>query len=86
MTHTVTAIQARQNLGDLLDHVRLRQDSYVIERNGKPMAALVPLERLRAMEGAAIAHLLDAHAARSGAGMPEEDAMFLADEAKHASR
>jgi len=85
MTRTVTAIQTRQNLGDMLDRVRLRQDSYVIERNGRPMAALVPLDRLRLLEEAARIHLLDQFA-KAATPVSEDEALTLADEAKHASR
>jgi prevent-host-death family protein len=84
MTRTVTAIQTRQNLGDMLNRVRLRQDSYVIERNGRPMAALVPLERLRLLEEAARIHLLDQFS--QAPAVPEDEAMSLADQAKHATR
>ena len=43
MVKTVTALQARHNLGELLEGAFHRGDQFVIERAGKPMAAVVPL-------------------------------------------
>ena len=37
----VNALKARQNLGQLLEEVYYRGDHYIIERAGKPMAAVV---------------------------------------------
>ena len=42
----VTALKARENLGQLLEEVYYRGDQYVIELAGKPMAAIVPLWHL----------------------------------------
>lgn len=39
----VNALKARQNLGQLLEEVYYKGDQYVIERAGKPMAAVVPV-------------------------------------------
>ena len=41
MAKTVTAMEARQNFGDLLNQVSLKQEEIVIERAGKPLARLV---------------------------------------------
>jgi prevent-host-death family protein len=43
MVRKVTAVKARKNLGQLLEEVYYRGDQYVIERAGKPMAAIVPI-------------------------------------------
>ncbi len=40
---TISAMKARKNLGGLLEAVLYRGDRFVIERAGRPMAALVPL-------------------------------------------
>jgi len=47
MTKRISAMKAREHLGDLLDRVHLRDDQFVIERHGKPVAALVPLWQLQ---------------------------------------
>ena len=39
----VNALKARQQLGQLLEEVYYRGDHYIIERAGKPMAAVVPI-------------------------------------------
>src|SRR5215510_14411622 len=46
MVKKVNALKARQNLGQLLEEVYYKGDQYVIERAGKPMAAVVPLWQL----------------------------------------
>jgi len=43
MVKKVTALKARQNLGQLLEKVYYNGDQYVIERAGRPMAAVVPV-------------------------------------------
>jgi prevent-host-death family protein len=42
---TVSAVRARGELGQMLEEVYYRGDQYVIERAGKPMAAVVPVEQ-----------------------------------------
>jgi prevent-host-death family protein len=52
MIRKSTAVAARQNLGDLLNHVQYRNDSVLITKDGKPVAALVDVElfeRIRRM-------------------------------------
>lgn len=50
MLKKVSAMKARQNLGQLLNEVSIRGDTYVIERAGKPLAALVDLERFQRLQ------------------------------------
>jgi prevent-host-death family protein len=45
MLKKISAMKARQNLGQLLNEVSIRGDSFIIERAGKPLAALVDMER-----------------------------------------
>lgn len=50
MIRKSTAVAARQNLGDLLNQVQYRNDSVLITKDGKPLAALVDVdlfERIR---------------------------------------
>ena len=44
MTTLVTATELARKLGDLLSRVRYRHESFVVERNGKPIARVVPAE------------------------------------------
>ena len=46
----ISAMKARQNLGQLLNEVSIRGDSYIIERAGKPLAALVDMERFQQLQ------------------------------------
>jgi prevent-host-death family protein len=81
---TITTLDIRRHLGDILNRVAIRHDEYVIERKGKPLAAMVPVSRLEAMRRAAKVHLLDV---LSGENLLDaEDAMALANVAKHDSR
>ena len=43
---TINALKARQNFGEMLEQVYYRGDQFIIERAGKPMAAVVPLSQL----------------------------------------
>jgi prevent-host-death family protein len=47
MVKKVNALKARQNLGRLLEEVYYKGDQYIIERAGKPLAAMVPLWQLQ---------------------------------------
>ena len=46
VTKRVNALKARKNLGQLLEGVYYKGDQYVIERGGRPMAAVVPVWQL----------------------------------------
>ena len=46
MTKTVNALKARKSLGQLLEEVYYKGDQFVIERAGRPMAAVVPVWQL----------------------------------------
>jgi prevent-host-death family protein len=50
MLKKISAMKARQNLGQLLNEVSIRGDSYIIERAGKPLAVLVDMERFQQMQ------------------------------------
>lgn len=43
----ISALKARKNLGQLLEEVYNQGVQYVIERAGRPMAAVVPLRQLQ---------------------------------------
>jgi prevent-host-death family protein len=53
MITEASAVQFRQNLGEMLSQVQYRHDSIVIKKDGKPVAALVDarlFERIRRMQ------------------------------------
>ena len=50
MVKKVNALNARKRLGRLLEEVYYKGDQYVIERAGRPMAAVVPVWYLEERE------------------------------------
>jgi prevent-host-death family protein len=76
----------RQRIGDLLNRVALRQDEFVIERKGKPLAALVPVERLEQMRRFARQHALEFLAGRKSGRLSADEADALAAEARQWAR
>ena len=44
MAKRIPALQLRQELGNVLNSVHLLGEEYIVERNGKPLAALVPVD------------------------------------------
>ncbi len=43
MEHRISATELARKLGDVLGRVRYRGDSFIVERNGDPVARLGPL-------------------------------------------
>jgi prevent-host-death family protein len=46
MAITLSAMEARQKFGEILNRVDLVHDQFIIERNGRPLAAIVPISSL----------------------------------------
>ena len=76
MITETSAVSFRQNLGEMLNQVQYRHDSVVINKDGKPVAALVDarlFERIRRMQ-----NRFDALCQRIESGfakMPEVDGL-----------
>jgi prevent-host-death family protein len=76
MVTEVNAVKFRQNLGEMLNQVQYRNDSIVINKDGKPIAALVNAElfarirRMRERFDELSQRIADAYA-----GVPEEEGM-----------
>jgi prevent-host-death family protein len=87
MITQTSAVTFRQNLGEMLNQVQYRQDSIVINKDGKPVAALVDarlFERIRRMQGR-----FDALCQRIEAGfaaVPQPDGLDEIDAAVAAER
>jgi prevent-host-death family protein len=76
MITEVNAVNFRQNLGEMLNQVQYRNDSIVINKDGKPVAALVDAElfaRIRRMQDRFDA--LSTRLAQGYAGVPEEEGL-----------
>ncbi len=78
MADKVSTIDVRQRIGDLLNRVALRHDEFIIERKGKALAALVPVERLEQMRRFARRHALDVMERQQGGALNEDQAMKIA--------
>jgi prevent-host-death family protein len=86
MAEKVSTIDVRRRIGDLLNRVALRHDEFIIERKGKSLAALVPVERLEQMRRFARRHALEFLDRQAGGLLSEEEATDLALEAQRAAR
>ena len=82
----VSTIDVRQRIGDLLNRVALRHDEFVIERKGKPLAALVPIERLEQMRRFARRHALEFLERQKQSMVSEVQALQVALEAQRSAR
>jgi len=82
MTEKVSTIDVRQRIGDMLNRVALRHDEFIIERKGKPIAVLVPVERLEQTRRFARRHALEVFAAQRDSALSDEQAIDLALEAE----
>jgi prevent-host-death family protein len=79
-------MDVRQRIGDLLNRVALRHDEFIIERKGKPLAALVPVERLDQMRRFARRHALDFMGQQQPSGLSDAQAAELAADSKRWAR
>ena len=86
MSERVSTIDVRQRIGDMLNRVALRRDEFVIERKGKALAALVPIERLDQMRRFARRQALDFMNEQKGSALTESAASKLAVEAQQWAR
>src|SRR5215216_6103173 len=83
MVDKVSTMDVRQRIGEMLNRVALRRDEFVIERKGKALAALVPIERLEQMRRFARRQALDFMSEQKGAGgLTESAAVDLSLEAQ----
>lgn len=87
MITEVSAVSFRQNLGDMLNQVQYRNDSIVINKDGKPVAALVDAElfaRIRRMQQRFDA--LGDRISAAYAGVPVDEGMAEIEDAVAAER
>ncbi len=50
MFKTISALKARQNLGQVMNEVALKGDDYIIERAGKPLVAVIPIKKYESLQ------------------------------------
>lgn len=82
---TVSTMDVRKHVGDILNRVALRGDEYLVERKGKPLAIMMPVEKVEAIRWASRLQLED-WLARTNADMTDKEAMALANAARRAAR
>ena len=89
MSGKVSTMDVRARIGDMLNRVALRHEEFIIERKGKPLAALVPVERLEQMRRFAREHartFLEQQKEAVGDQLSDEKAMEVALNAQRAAR
>ena len=86
MTGRVSTMDVRQRIGDMLNRVALRHDEFIIERKGKPLAALVPVERLEQMRRFARRHALEFMDQQQPSALTDTQASAIAADAKRWAR
>jgi len=64
----VSAKQARDSFSDTLDRVRVNRERIVVQRNGKDIAALIPMDDLELLQE--LEDAVDARAAREALADP----------------
>ena len=50
MLKKISALKARQNLGQIMNEVTLRGDDFIVERAGKPMVAIVSMDKYQILQ------------------------------------
>ncbi len=86
MADKVSTLEIRQRIGDMLNRVALRHDEFIIERKGKPMAALVPIERLEQMRRFARRQALQFMDEQKNGALSDREAAEVALEAQRWAR
>ena len=86
MAEKVSTIDVRQRIGEMLNRVSLRHDEFIIERKGKALAALVPVERLEQMRRFARTQAIGFLEQQKESDLTDVQAADLALEAQHWAR
>lgn len=83
MLRSVSTAEARQNLGKILDAVKQRGEQYIIERQGEPMAAIVPVHMIEQRQFAKerVFELMSEVHARTAEEDPDKLEQLIAQEA-----
>lgn len=50
MQKKISAMKARQNFGQVMNEAALRGDDFIVERAGKPMVAIVSMDKYEIMQ------------------------------------
>ena len=86
MERQIPAFEARRQFGKLLHNVTAKGDTYVVERHGKPVAAMVPIEVYEEWKQQRSAFFSRWREAAERADLTPDEAEKLANEAVQAAR
>ncbi len=86
MEKSVSALDAPQRFGDLLQDVSANGDRYVVEQDGVPLAAMVPFALYARWKRRREGFFGEMREAADRAGLSETEAAELADDARRAVR
>ncbi len=86
MEKTVSSKDVSQVIGDLLEDVSRQGDRYVVERDGVPLAVVVPFALYAQWKRRREDFFQLIRETAEHANLSEENAIQLTDEAKHAVR
>ncbi len=75
----------RKKMGEILDCVNLRGDEFIVERKNKPIAGLIPVQKMLSLQAIARSYLLD-FLDTSATYISDEEVEKIADQAKHRTR
>lgn len=82
---TVSTMEVRRRVGDILNRVALCGDEYRVERKGKTLAVIMPFEKAEAIQRASRLRL-DELLSRPDTVRTDAEAMTLANAARRAAR
>ena len=87
---TITAMEVRQKLGEILAKIELRGEEFIIEKGGKPAAVLIPykkIQRIRQRAAKEIGEMLDQAAQKNpNADLTDKEIERFVEQAIHESR
>lgn len=86
MDKTIGIAEARSNLRDIVDQVQQQSDTFIINRNGKPAAAVVPIEVYESWKRQRQEFFDLVRQTQTGVKLKPEQAERLAEEAVRAVR
>lgn len=86
MDRIIDSVEARSNFGEMLREVESQRRQFVVERNGEPVAAVVPIELYRQWQRQREAFFDRLEQIAQRADVPEDEAMQLALEEQRAVR
>lgn len=82
----VGAFEARKKFGEIIETVGYRGESVVVEKNGRPLVAIVPIKMLTVWEALRESVFDDMRQSAARVNKPDEEIDLLIDEAIQAAR